>query len=523
MTTKTLGGWLGCLVLMTSISAYGSSLSKTKSLVSQTLRAWDVDEATGILSTLTDKERQKADVLYLRGWAAFLQSRYAESIELLESATQTNLAKRPWKDLLELARNTHEITKNHTEIPSSKGHFLFSLHPGVDEVLITYADEALEAAYESLGDLLSHRPTTPVRVEILGDVQNLAALSPLKLSEVRTTGTIALCQYNRLVLVSPRSLIYGYRWLDALVHEYVHFIIAHRTHKQAPIWLDEGLAKFFENRWRQHSNGHLSRTDEDRLARALRQKKLIPFRVMSPSIAKLSSQEDAALAYAQVFTAIELLFEKVGMKGINRMLDAMRDGATGRKAIAEVTRKSFPRFERDWRRMLASRHLRALPFGAHERLLYRDTDKPSDELKGIEEKKGRQLAYLGDRLSVRSRYKAAAIEYEKALKEVGGAEPAISAKLAYVLLKQGHHRRAIQIVTPALRLHHNHVLLYLYRGKARLAIGEYESAREDLQEAIRINPFDPEVHGLLANALEKLGRIESSKMEQRQQRLVMAN
>jgi hypothetical protein len=51
-------------------------------------------------------------------------------------------------------------------------------------------------------------------------------------------------------MISPRVLLYGYGWLDTAVHEYVHYLVTIRTRNKAPVWLQEGLAKLLETRWR---------------------------------------------------------------------------------------------------------------------------------------------------------------------------------------------------------------------------------------------------------------------------------
>jgi len=514
------------IVLFATLSpayCWAQSIASQLRGVEKNLERWDLKEALRILDSLPEENRTMAQARHLKGWHAFLDGDYDKAQTNLSAATQQTTVPRHWLARLQLVQNTIEVTQNFKEIPSSKGHFIFAVHPGVDEVLIPYADQALEAAYEALGDTLMFRPEQPVRVEILGSIADLAAISPLKLSEIRTSGTIALCHFNRLIMVSPRALVYGYRWLDTLVHEYVHYVVAHRTGRKTPIWFDEGLAKYFESRWRTHTADPLSRMDEDRLATAIRKKSLIRFRAMSPSIAKLPSQEDAALAYAQVFTLVKLLMEKPIHNGINGILSAIQRGQNTRRAIGKAVGKSFTRFEKEWKQSLYARGLRRLPFATAQRKHYRDSHKPTDELEDIQNKHSRDLTYLGDRLAVNKRYKAAATEYGKALSLAGGPEPVVSAKLASALLKQGQHRKAIQTVGPAVRLSRHHVLLYLYRGKARLALGNYKAARLDLVEAVRINPFDPEVHGLLADVWEKLGQKDNAQMELRQQRLVMAN
>jgi hypothetical protein len=40
-----------------------------------------------------------------------------------------------------------------------------------------------------------------------------------------------------------------------LSHEYIHYIVVQLSHNRAPIWLHEGIAKYFESAWRLPSGG----------------------------------------------------------------------------------------------------------------------------------------------------------------------------------------------------------------------------------------------------------------------------
>ena len=55
----------------------------------------------------------------------------------------------------------------------------------------------------------------------------------------------------------------------------------------------------------------------------------------------------------------------------------------------------------------------------------------------------------------------------------------------------------------------------LEKGKAYLALDEPAEARDAVLEAARINPFDPEVHELLAKAYDGLGDSEAAERERR--------
>ena len=70
---------------------------------------------------------------------------------------------------------------------------------------------------------------------------------------------------------------------------------------------------------------------ESLLATAVQQRTLISFDAMSPSMAKLPSQEATATAFAEVFTVIEFLYERDGPGMVQRLLDAMlQAGLTAR-------------------------------------------------------------------------------------------------------------------------------------------------------------------------------------------------
>ena len=53
-----------------------------------------------------------------------------------------------------------------------------------------------------------------------------------------------------LMVVSPRATIFGYPWMDTLAHEYTHLLVSRISHDTVPVWLQEGLARFEQSRWR---------------------------------------------------------------------------------------------------------------------------------------------------------------------------------------------------------------------------------------------------------------------------------
>ncbi len=66
----------------------------------------------------------------------------------------------------------------------------------------------------------------------------------------RTTGTVAVAKWGRVTMISPRATDRGYPWLDTLAHEMTHLALSRGTRDKAPLWLQEGVAKREETRWR---------------------------------------------------------------------------------------------------------------------------------------------------------------------------------------------------------------------------------------------------------------------------------
>jgi len=472
--------------------------------VMRMLGEWRVDEARAEIAALDKADANTAEAHVLRAHLAFLEGNYAGSLAELAAARGGGRAAEDARDLLPLAQSTAAALSGFTEQRSPSGRFLLRWHPGKDGWLVPYAFEALEAAYQRIGADLGERPPGPIVVEIYPEVAHLAKVSSLTMKEIETSGTIALCKYNRVMIVSPRALVRGYPWLDTLAHEYTHYVVTRASRDTVPIWLHEGLAKFQEQRWRSEPGAQvMSRTMQHLLALALKNRRLITFEQMHPSMAKLPSQEAAATAFAEVYTAVEFLHRELGYGGLRQVLAEMRDGKSDRRAIAEAAGISFEKWEAAWKRWLRGRGLQLEPRLVPTELEFADVrrPKPGDEqdLAKIAEEKVRRHARLGGILRTRGRLAAAAIEYERAREVPAGKDdPFVSAKLARTYLELGRAKDAVAAAAPALDLTDDLAGPHATVGTALLALHDFAGARQHLEAALRISPFDPAVHCGLA-------------------------
>jgi tetratricopeptide (TPR) repeat protein len=469
-----------------------------------------LDDARPIVDELSRRAPDAAEVRWLASQVAFLDGDYPTAVAKLDGVADSEVGGEVGAARV-LATRTRDLTAGFARRDSPAGRFELAYPPGVDEVLVDLAGEALDRAWERIGDDLGYRPTRKVRVEILGAPADLAKLSPLTETDIETTGTIALSKYEKLMLVSPRATLTGYPWLDSLVHEYTHYVVAHASRDTVPVWLHEGLARFEQTRWRSDAGGGLTAIEQQLLAAALKTRRLIDLDAMHPSMAKLPSAEAAALAYAEVLTLVAWLHGKVGYAGLRQALALQAGGKSARRALAEVTDTTWIKFEKDWRA-----HLRTLDLSGgratgvrsakHARIRFAKGGAASDNvgLDDIASAKARKFARLGGMLRARGMTAAAAVEYGKSMAAAGNADPIVAGKLARVWVELGEFDKAIALAEPLAAVDDTDAVPAVTLGLARAGKHDDAGAVAAFEQAVRISPFDPAVRCGLADGYAAL-------------------
>jgi tetratricopeptide (TPR) repeat protein len=520
-----------------------AATSGNANVVERLFDEWRFKDGSAALQELVRAAPQAPQTLVMEGYAAFLKGDYDGSVRKLAAAIEEAGAEptvaASAKELQGLATEARDAVKDHQEEHSA--HFLMR-YPAEDAVLVPYALEALEAAYAGLHADLGFEAEMPIRIEIYRSPSDLAAVSSLSPAEVARTGTIALCKWARLMVTTPRALAYGYPWLDSMNHELVHYAVSSLTSDRAPVWLQEGLAKFLERRWREPPGGRLAPSMEHLLAKALRAGKLISFDAMHPSMAKLPSAEDATLAFAEVANAIAYLHSLGGMAALRTTIHKVNAGTDARSAVAETAGGSWADFERGWRGFMNAQHYKMvaaidLPT-THIRkaTAIASRRKPTeDEALSSSQKQTPAFRFLrlGNMMLQGNRLRAAAVEYEKgarasgtgatgtgpaggsggakaraAARNAAAADPAVHwifpVKLGRIYLALGEPDRALKALAGAVALYPDLPWPQLISGQALLAKGDPAGAVVALKTSLATNPFDPAVHCALAEAYGKL-------------------
>lgn len=529
LRARSAPAWLAALAVGGALAApawagpfAASEASERIAETQRLLEAWQIDEAAALAEELHQALPDVPPVQAVVGEVKFHQGDYEGALRLLERASEG--AADP--ALLDLVRSTYEETRG--SVSFSSEHFVVRTPAGKDELLAPIALDALEKAYTRVSAAFDYHPRHKIPVDVLHDARGLAKVSTLTVKEIETSGTIALCKFNRLMITSPKALARGYSWLDTLSHELIHLVVSEKSRNTVPIWLHEGLAKYSETLWRGPPGLALEAPSENLLAAAVKKNKLITFEQMHPSIAKLPSQEDTALAFAEVFTVVEWMHtqevgggkrkaddELAGYQVTNRLLQELARGADMDAALKRAVGKNLKAMQKTWRAYLQKRPFKLVAGAEPKKLRFvrnargRSPTQEEQEEEGAlleaKSRSGKRYVRLGSLLHRRGRLKAATVEYEKAAREIGEVSPILNNRIAGLHLELGEQDRARAVLETTVKAYPTDPQTHILLGRLALREKRFADARDHYERSAWENPFNPEIHVALHQIGEASG------------------
>ena len=480
------------------------------------LDAWRIAEAEQLAAAALRDNPKSAAALDFDARVKFYQGRYAESLASQEKALAIDPNDQRRQALKLHTQLTHDVVKNLKRIESP--HFAVFLDDKRDGILAPHLLDTLEKSYTAIGAELGYYPKEKVRVEIAPDATSFNAISTLSLRDIEETGAVGICKFNKLMIISPRVLTFGYRWVDSLSHEYVHYVIVALSNNQAPIWLHEGMARFYETRWRKPvppkdaAEDYLTPANETLLVQALEKDQFVGFKNMEPSLIRLETPEQVQLAYAEAASAVDFINQSKGRAGMRELLATLVDRPTP-EAIEKVFGMSFDAFQSRWKGFLKGKGLKPVE-GSRVRKLKVKKDQKEDEdvveLKEIQSAVARNRTSLGDQLLGRGRAVAAVNEYQRAL-QASPHSPIILNKVGRVLIQMNRFEEALPPLKKSLDIDPDNANTYVQLGRVYHATKNYKESRSALEEAIQINPFNPLIYRLLTDVYLAAGEPEKAK------------
>ncbi|MBT5028623.1 MAG: tetratricopeptide repeat protein [Nitrospina sp.] len=479
----------------------------------QLVQDWDIDAAEKLSQQLLKKYPESGDAHFLQARVEFMKGNYERSWKILRHVDDNFEEIKKFKKHVDATRRaSKKFISKETE------HFIFRFIEGPDEVLLLDAEKALEASYQVLGKLLNYYPEEKVLVEFYPDRKPFSQISPLTLQDILTSGTVALCKYNRIMIISPGSLVRGFNWMDTLSHEYVHFLLTKKSRNRLPLWMHEGIAKYLEANWR-GENTYLSPLMETILSNALKTDYRVPLSAMMPSLAKLKNAKDVQLAYAEVSSMMEFLALTKGPDIFAHVLQDLASDEKFERVFMKHAGQDLNEFQNSWGRWAKKLTLKNIPGIEPLKPEFKNnqgSDAESQSYKQLSSKKARDLTFLGDLLKSRDHYDAAILEYKKAVGALPTHSPILFNKLAGIYLQTKNYDAAELALKNSLVLFPNFHTTLTNLGELFFINQNYAKARDYFERAIRINPFNPFVHMRLILVYDKLELAVEKKLQAKQ-------
>lgn len=469
------------------------------------LSDWQLEDALAAAQTLLAEDPNNPEIWALAGRVEHARGEHLAALALVRAAVEAGVTE--VQGLLGLVESSAAYAASFATHETK--HFKIR-YLNKDEITAKLMEPVLEAAYTEIGGALELLPAErgeKIAVEIFPDARGLSGATGLSVGDIDRTGTIAVCKFHRLMMISPLATANGYSWGDTIAHEFTHLVVSKKSHNTIPIWLHEGIAKFYESLWKGPAGENIGPYAENLLADATRSGKFVTFKQMHPSMAKLPSQKDAALAFAEVFTVVEFLRERFGAKSVARVLERAGEGVALSAALHDVYGLDIDGVEQAWRKYVKKRAFHLVPGAEPKRIQLATDDRPSKE-KPLEELANQQangFSRLGELLQRGGHNGAAVIEYEKAYAIAGIKHITLVTRLAKAYSAVGRDAEAVKVLERALPAHPDDADAHLIAGRLAMHSGDHKSARDHFEHVLMQNPFNPELSLALAKLDEQEG------------------
>jgi len=307
--------------------------------------------------------------------------------------------------LAEIAKSCARATAAGLVVEDPERGIWMRLQDDADRALAPFIFEVAARARDTVSKEIGIDVPRPLRIDLVRDLYSLSSVSGLPVKAAETTGTLAVARWGRVIMLSPRAMAQGYPWQDTLAHEITHLLVTRATRDFAPLWMQEGLAKRFEVRWRpERPFDHPNWADVGARNAAL-DGRSVGIDKLGPSIAMLPTPEAAGIAFAEVTSFMHFFIEQNGEPALRLLFADLRgNGADGADAaLLSVTGYGLSEWNARWQRFLRAP---GKPRAA-------DPDSPQAPARGQRDLARR--ARLADLLAGRAHGRESALEVEPLL------------------------------------------------------------------------------------------------------------
>lgn len=256
--------------------------------------------------------------------------------------------------LAEIAKSCARATAASFVVEDQRLGIWLRLQDDADRVFAPFVFRVAAQARDRIGAELGVDLPRPLRIDLVRDLFSLSAVTGLPLEAAETTGTLAVARFGRIIMLSPQATQSGYHWEDTLAHEITHLLVTRATRDRAPLWLQEGVAKRQENRWREPRPFDPKDWADVTAQRALRRGRQVGLDKLGPSIAMLPTPEAASTAYAEVQSFVNYFVREQGEPALRLLFADLKGLASddANSALRSVSGYDLSQWNRRWQKNL---------------------------------------------------------------------------------------------------------------------------------------------------------------------------
>lgn len=433
---------------------------------------------------------------------------YETAVYYVTKTTTTNLDEQEKFFMFYIPRLYEIISNGYQEYESE--HFKIYLK-GRDIILKEKIIDHTENMYKIIGEKFGYYPKEKVRIEVYNTKDEFSFASTLGKSVVDKSGVVGICKFNRIMIVSPESLPFGYRWCDTITHEYIHFILNRISEYKLPLYLHEATARYYDTILRSTEPLCFSPGSVNLLLQAKKEGKLLPFLSLKGSLVYLDSQQDIELAFVELTSFVKYIINTYGEENYLKLIHLYKnyvgeDEKLYSKIFGVDHKKLISLWEQNIDGMFESLsfYSGALP---DWKFITANTD---EHLIGLNLW---QYIELGDKFLNKKDYTSAVFQYKKAQK-YEEYNPVVLTRLGKTYLKSGMIQQAEDVLKKCITANPNYVVGYELLFKVYYEKAEYEKAVDIYNKhIIELNPFNYEVRKIIAEIYSDLGKIQDALNE----------
>jgi hypothetical protein len=218
---------------------------------------------------------------------------------------------------------------------------LYSDNPTYVSTLDTSLVRTRAKLIELIRDSLSYRP----ELYVVGDPDRFKELVGGRFPD--WGAAVAIPSRRRIVIKSPDRFVLQRSLQELVAHEFTHLALADRLGiREAPRWLDEGLAMYVSAEWGWSENLAMSKAAVFRQFVRLRE---------IDRVNRFNAGK-AEVAYSQSFLAVKYFVDQYGIPALNVLLDNIAAGQPLDSVLMRSTGSTEAAFEREFQEYLAQRY-----------------------------------------------------------------------------------------------------------------------------------------------------------------------